>query len=351
MLPGRGGEKRRVGKTLFRLQQLWRAVPRVLPGWAGTGTSTPRLARLWCRQPQPQLSRGVSPVRGTNSKWPSQRAQRPVCWTGVVWKIRWRAWLLTLPGLHHTPPARGGRGGRNLEKSFFPGRAERRVVVALRPLANAVPYRSVSLAGTCHIGWAYYCTGGGAVAAMVVCTWLACFSGKKQKQYPYWAGPGARALPGGLADLFWKTTINKRFWSAFSLEQVAPGEGRKVKGGGEPPGQAGCGQASSPKPARGLLRKNTSKENSTLANGEILPAPINWRGWWGGAQQPAPWRSVPKSTHARTDVDHGTKWEEKKNCWCDSSFFSCFRPPPALPPPFFFFTSLWWFKIQCCNTF
>ncbi|KAJ1114433.1 hypothetical protein NDU88_002670 [Pleurodeles waltl] len=39
--------------------------------------------------------------------------------------------------------------------------------------------------GTCKIGWAYYCTGGGAAAAMLVCTWLACFSGKKQKQYPY----------------------------------------------------------------------------------------------------------------------------------------------------------------------
>lgn len=51
--------------------------------------------------------------------------------------------------------------------------------------ADAVSYRSVSLAGTCHIGWAYYCTGGGAAAAMLVCTWLACFSGKKQKQYPY----------------------------------------------------------------------------------------------------------------------------------------------------------------------
>ncbi|XP_042698701.1 LHFPL tetraspan subfamily member 6 protein isoform X1 [Chrysemys picta bellii] len=39
--------------------------------------------------------------------------------------------------------------------------------------------------GTCEIGWAYYCTGGGAAAAMLICTWLACFSGKKQKQYPY----------------------------------------------------------------------------------------------------------------------------------------------------------------------
>uniref|UniRef100_A0A8C4XXQ4 LHFPL tetraspan subfamily member 6 n=1 Tax=Gopherus evgoodei TaxID=1825980 RepID=A0A8C4XXQ4_9SAUR len=39
--------------------------------------------------------------------------------------------------------------------------------------------------GSCEIGWAYYCTGGGAAAAMLICTWLACFSGKKQKQYPY----------------------------------------------------------------------------------------------------------------------------------------------------------------------
>ncbi|ELR53158.1 Lipoma HMGIC fusion partner [Bos mutus] len=39
--------------------------------------------------------------------------------------------------------------------------------------------------GKCEIGWAYYCTGGGAAAAMLLCTWLACFSGKKQKQYPY----------------------------------------------------------------------------------------------------------------------------------------------------------------------
>lgn len=55
------------------------------------------------------------------------------------------------------------------------------------PVSNADPCRCVCLAGTCHIGWAYYCTGGGAAAAMLVCTWLACFSGKKQKQYPYWA--------------------------------------------------------------------------------------------------------------------------------------------------------------------
>nr|XP_035946721.1 LHFPL tetraspan subfamily member 6 protein-like [Halichoerus grypus] len=39
--------------------------------------------------------------------------------------------------------------------------------------------------GKCEIGWAYYCTGAGAATAMLLCTWLACFSGKKQKQYPY----------------------------------------------------------------------------------------------------------------------------------------------------------------------
>lgn len=41
--------------------------------------------------------------------------------------------------------------------------------------------------GKCEIGWAYYCTGAGAGGAILLCTWLACFSGKKQKQYPYWA--------------------------------------------------------------------------------------------------------------------------------------------------------------------
>ncbi|KAK3531296.1 hypothetical protein QTP70_016269 [Hemibagrus guttatus] len=39
--------------------------------------------------------------------------------------------------------------------------------------------------GSCEIGWAYYCTGAGAATAMLICTWLACFAGKKQKQYPY----------------------------------------------------------------------------------------------------------------------------------------------------------------------
>ncbi|KPP73369.1 lipoma HMGIC fusion partnerprecursor-like [Scleropages formosus] len=39
--------------------------------------------------------------------------------------------------------------------------------------------------GSCEIGWAFYCTGAGAVTALLVCTWLACYSGKKQKHYPY----------------------------------------------------------------------------------------------------------------------------------------------------------------------
>ncbi|XP_040298772.1 LHFPL tetraspan subfamily member 1 protein [Bufo bufo] len=39
--------------------------------------------------------------------------------------------------------------------------------------------------GTCKIGWAYYCTGGGAAVAMLICTWLSCFAGKKSKPSPY----------------------------------------------------------------------------------------------------------------------------------------------------------------------
>ncbi|PWA28005.1 hypothetical protein CCH79_00012110, partial [Gambusia affinis] len=38
---------------------------------------------------------------------------------------------------------------------------------------------------SCQIGWAYYCTGAGAATAMLLCTWLSCFAGKKQKHYPY----------------------------------------------------------------------------------------------------------------------------------------------------------------------
>lgn len=46
--------------------------------------------------------------------------------------------------------------------------------------------RLMYLSGSCEIGWAYYCTGAGAVVAMLLCTCMACFAGKKQKHYPYW---------------------------------------------------------------------------------------------------------------------------------------------------------------------
>ncbi|CAI9593252.1 unnamed protein product [Staurois parvus] len=39
--------------------------------------------------------------------------------------------------------------------------------------------------GTCKLGWAYYCTGGGAAVAMLICTWLSCFAGKKKKPSLY----------------------------------------------------------------------------------------------------------------------------------------------------------------------
>ncbi|KAM5290689.1 LHFPL tetraspan subfamily member 1 protein [Glossophaga mutica] len=35
--------------------------------------------------------------------------------------------------------------------------------------------------GTCRLGWAYYFAGGGAAAAMLMCTWLSCFAGRKTK--------------------------------------------------------------------------------------------------------------------------------------------------------------------------
>ncbi|XP_067405817.1 LHFPL tetraspan subfamily member 1 protein [Emydura macquarii macquarii] len=35
--------------------------------------------------------------------------------------------------------------------------------------------------GTCRLGWAYYCMGGGAAAAMLICSWLSCFAGKHPK--------------------------------------------------------------------------------------------------------------------------------------------------------------------------
>lgn len=35
--------------------------------------------------------------------------------------------------------------------------------------------------GTCRLGWAYYCAGGGAAATMLICTWLSCFAGRNPK--------------------------------------------------------------------------------------------------------------------------------------------------------------------------
>ncbi|CAH2314982.1 lipoma HMGIC fusion partner-like 1 [Pelobates cultripes] len=39
--------------------------------------------------------------------------------------------------------------------------------------------------GTCKLGWAYYCTGGGAAVSMLICTWMSCFAGKRKKPSPY----------------------------------------------------------------------------------------------------------------------------------------------------------------------
>ncbi|XP_039730704.1 LHFPL tetraspan subfamily member 1 protein isoform X1 [Pteropus medius] len=35
--------------------------------------------------------------------------------------------------------------------------------------------------GTCRLGWGYYCAGGGAAAAMLICTWLSCFAVRNTK--------------------------------------------------------------------------------------------------------------------------------------------------------------------------
>ncbi len=55
-----------------------------------------------------------------------------------------------------------------------------------RYAADGFTDKILSSAGSCQIGWAYYCTGAGAAVAMLLCTWLSCFAGKRQKQYPYW---------------------------------------------------------------------------------------------------------------------------------------------------------------------
>ncbi|OCT67516.1 LHFPL tetraspan subfamily member 1 protein [Xenopus laevis] len=39
--------------------------------------------------------------------------------------------------------------------------------------------------GTCRLGWAYYSTGAGAAATMLICTWLSCFAGRNGKSSLY----------------------------------------------------------------------------------------------------------------------------------------------------------------------
>lgn len=70
----------------------------------------------------------------------------------------------------------------------------------------------LSFAGSCQIGWAYYCTGAGAAATMLLCTWLSCFAGKKQKQYPYWRTSigeteAGSPITGGGLWLCWFTPV------------------------------------------------------------------------------------------------------------------------------------------------
>lgn len=98
--------------------------------------------------------------------------------------------------------------------------------------------------------------------------------GQEAEAIPLLSRPGrgpCQARPGLLDDNDGQG-IFKCFLSGVG-RRAAQG-GREVKGGAKPPSWAGQGQALSPKPAQGLLHKNISKENSALANGEILHAPI-----------------------------------------------------------------------------
>ncbi|TNN47630.1 Lipoma HMGIC fusion partner [Liparis tanakae] len=51
--------------------------------------------------------------------------------------------------------------------------------------------------GSCQIGWAYYCTGAGAAVAMLLCTWLSCFAGKRQKRCVLIFLPPSAPAPAG----------------------------------------------------------------------------------------------------------------------------------------------------------
>lgn len=85
-----GEKERRVGRIPFRLQLLWRVVPRVLPGLSGHRDPPPHGWHV-CGASSRSFSSHTAfpPVRATNSERPSKWAGRPVCWAGVVWKIRW----------------------------------------------------------------------------------------------------------------------------------------------------------------------------------------------------------------------------------------------------------------------
>lgn len=80
-----------------------------------------------------------------------------------------------------------------------------------------------SSAGSCQIGWAYYCTGAGAAAAMLLCTWLSCFAGKKQKQYPYWLERRGRKGARGRKETFHGVDKRERtLWTHTSTAHQAP---------------------------------------------------------------------------------------------------------------------------------
>lgn len=142
------------------------------------------------------------------------------------------------------------------------------------------------------------------------------------RRLPCWCAPGSPASrarsrsntptepapgtgPARLARLCWTTTTDKEFSSAFSQERDGgrPQGGREVKGGAKPAGRAGQGQALSPEPAQGLLHTNVSKENSALANGEILHAAIT--GWAGEGWGQCPCAGVaPGSPSVRRSRKH-----------------------------------------------
>lgn len=131
--------------------------------------------------------------------------------------------------------------------------------------------------------------------------------GQEAEAIPLLSRPGAG--PAGLAQVCWTAATDKEFLSAFSQERAGgqPQGGREVKGGAKPPGWAGQGQPLSPEPAQGLLHKNISKENSALANGEIVHARITGQAGEGqqcpcaGVAPSSPSAALPKA-HTHTQM-------------------------------------------------